>query len=381
MRMPIGSSFTRLPCFLIVVSTLVRPLVAEDQQSTQSGQQPAPDKQRVSATLKDGVVHALPSGTSEPVSLNAGPTSALSLMLAAARQSDSSIGVELSPVGDVLRLHLRLGEGKGVVVTAVENESPAAKAGIQKNDVLITLGDEDIAGLEGFRKSLEAAAEKHQISIGLIRAGNKQAVEVTPRSSATQLALNFIARNTGEAKFWLGVGLAPADDTLRSQLSLAANEGLVVDHVESDSPAAKAGVMVNDVLLKLDGKALTTIEALTEQIQSIGDKSTSLELLRRGKPASLSVTPEKHDAAWQAVHLTAHPEQDLVFVAPQSLERLWVADTLSQPVNIALNQAKPDLAKQLGDLEAQVKQLEASLAALRGLLDAPGQPAPSAGNK
>lgn len=372
MPMPIHRpSFIRLPCFLIVVSALVRPLVAEDQQPTPSGRQPAPAKQRVTATLQDGVVHALPPGTSAPVSLTAEPASTLSLVLAAARQTDSSIGVELAAVGDVLRLHLGLGEGKGVVVTAVQEESPAAKAGIQKNDVLITLGDEEIAGLEGFRKSLEAAAEKRQISIGLIRAGKKQSVEVAPRSSAAQLALNFITRNTGEAKFWLGVGLAPADDTLRSQLSLAAGEGLVVDHVESDSPAAKAGVMVNDVLLKLDGKALTTIEALTEQLQSIGDKSAPLELLRRGKPATLSVTPEKREAAWEAVHFTAQPEQDLVFVAPQILEQLWVTD-VSQPVNVALNQTKPDLAKQLVDLEAQVKQLEASLAALRGLLDAPG---------
>jgi membrane-associated protease RseP (regulator of RpoE activity) len=362
------SPLAHVVCCLTVVAAVCGPLIAEEQQGTHNDQNPT--------------AVSLPADTA---------TTGVSFLLAATRQSDSLIGVELAPVGDVLRSHLGLGEGKGFVVMAVDDDGPAAKAGIQKNDVLVTIGNEEITALEAFRKSLGATADK-PVPIGLIRAGKKQSVEVTPRSSTAAVALNWIARNLNEeSKFWLGVGLAPADDTLRSQLSLAAGEGLVVTNVEGDSPAAKAGVMVNDVLLTLDGKALTTIEALSEQLQTIAEKTVSLELLRRGKPATLSVTPEKRATAWQAnvLALDAAPDLDVVFLGPQQLETVTLANVLAnEPLNVIYSndllratQSKPDLAKQLSDLEAQVKQLEASLATLRGLLDTPAQTPPSGEQK
>jgi membrane-associated protease RseP (regulator of RpoE activity) len=289
------------------------------------------------------------------------------------------IGADVAQVDDVLRSHLGLGEGKGLVVTGVSDEGPAAKAGIQKNDVLTAVGNEEIAGLEAFRKSLDSSAEK-PVSIGLIRAGKRQSIDVTPHSAASGLLYHVANQTTAEPKYWLGIGVASADDTLRSQLSLAAREGLVVTSVENDSPAAKAGIMVNDLLLKLDGKSLSAIEALTEQLQTIGERSVSVELLRRGKPAMLTVTPEKHaDAvagglAWLAsssywVDPVSNDQYHVAVRYPQ-----WVAFTQAQP-------AQPDLAKQLSDLDAQVKQLEAAVAALRSTIEAGAQPAQGTGEK
>lgn len=301
------------------------------------------------------------------------------------------IGAELAQVDEVLRSHLGLAEGKGLVVTSVADGGPAAKSGIQKFDLLTTIGNAEIAGLDAFRKALEASPDK-PIELGFIRAGKKQSVQVTPRAATVAgLALSDVAGSIThvEEKYWLGVGLAVADDTLRSQLSLPAGEGLVVTSVDNDSPAAKAGVLVNDVLLKLDGKALTTVEALTEQLQALADKSVSLELLRRGKPAMLTVTAEKHAVSWANV-LAYQPMSYRVVFAPQDLTA-WT--TVAQPANVdfyfsAVNDAtaapasptaQANLAKQIDDLEAQLKQLEAALAALRSSLNSSQQPADGAG--
>ena len=365
---------------VIFVAGIAGPVVADDKPAEQKEQKPAAE----SVTLSDAALPALPEGTLAPVSLSVEPNSTLSVLLRATRQSDSSIGVELAPVGDVLRSHLGLGEGQGFIVTAVSDDSPAAKAGVQKNDVLITIGNDEIANVEGFHQSLAASAEK-PVTIGLIRSGKKQSLEVTPRDSAVQRGLAWIARQQVEdPKFWLGVGLTAVDDTLRSQLSLAAGEGLVVTNVEADSPAAKAGVMVNDLLLKLEGKALTTIEALSEQLQAIADKTVPLDLLRRGKPATLSVTPEKHASPWQTAELSleAVPHHEVLFLAPRQLQAVTLADALFQePVKVNFTHARADLEKQLSDLEAQLKQLETSLAALRNSLNTPAEPAPSGEEK
>ncbi|HET6879845.1 MAG TPA: PDZ domain-containing protein, partial [Pirellulales bacterium] len=311
--------------------------------------------------------------------------------------NNDQLGADVSQVDDILRSHLGLDEGKGLVVRSVADDGPAAKAGIQKNDVLVTAAEQEITGLDAFRKMLETSPDR-PLAIGLIRAGKKQSVEVTPRAATrVEIAIDRDNGLAAEPKYWLGLGLASADDTLRSQLSVPAEEGLVVTSIEEGSPAAQAGVMVNDVLLQLDGKGLTTIEALSEQLQSIADKSAPLKLLRRGKPAMLTVTATLHAPAVNAVAQLVNPYDNVVFFNttsfPQwidlqavpnaytnSLQAVPSGYTNTNPYNWTLNTlyaypAWTDVATQLSALEAQVKQLEATLAALRTSLGTPAQPA------
>jgi predicted metalloprotease with PDZ domain len=276
-------------------------------------------------------------------------------------RTDSLIGVDATPIDDVLRSHLGLAEGKGVLVSAVTNESPAAKAGIQKKDVLITVADEEIVGAGGLEKLLQARVEK-STPIGLIRAGKKETLEVVPRLSKATLDLRSNDRRVAiEPRFWLGVGLASADDTLRSHLAIAPGEGLVVTQIEAMSPAAKAGLMVNDLLLKLDGKSLTAVEALEAQLQEVADKSVSLELLRNGKPATLTVTPEKH--AVQNVSVNFNYGLSGVLLTDKAALHLTASKVLDKFV-VDANQPKSDVAKQIGEIHEQVKQLQKSLEAL-----------------
>src|SRR5882724_4363828 len=55
---------------------------------------------------------------------------------------------------------------------------------------------------------------------------------------------------------WLGVSTSEASETLSSQLNLRPGVGLVINYVASNSPAAKAGLQKNDVLVRLDDQSL-----------------------------------------------------------------------------------------------------------------------------
>jgi membrane-associated protease RseP (regulator of RpoE activity) len=367
------------PCFAVAI------FLSGVPWSPAAADEPAANKPATNKPVADDQARPSPGTTIDygfPVEGARGWTQVALDTFYVATNSDL-MGADVAQVDDVLRSHLGLGEGKGLVVTAVGDDSPAAKAGLQKNDVLITVGGQEIAGADALRTSLEASAEK-PIAVGFIRAGKKQSVDVTPKSTTTRLILNTVNQVAAEPRYWLGVGLAGADDTLRSQLAVPAGEGLVVTSVETDSPAAKAGVMVNDVLLKLDGKSSTTIEALTEQLQTIADKSVGLELLRRGKPATLTVTPEKRAETWQTVGFLDGGIRDaIVYVAPQrlQLETAFTGTLGTEALNVTFTQAKPDLARQLSELEAQVKQLETSLAALRAAIAPPAPAAQGGGEK
>ncbi|HYB71331.1 MAG TPA: S1C family serine protease, partial [Candidatus Bathyarchaeia archaeon] len=64
------------------------------------------------------------------------------------------------------------------------------------------------------------------------------------------------------ARGYLGIGMQPVrlPDPLRAQLGLAGDTGLMVVTVETDGPAARAGVLLGDVLVALDGTAVSDLD-------------------------------------------------------------------------------------------------------------------------
>ena len=93
----------------------------------------------------------------------------------------------------------------------------------------------------------------------------------------------------GKERTWLGVGLAEPDEALIAQLGLKDGVGLLVTHVAKESPAEKAGLQKNDVLLEMDGQTLVVPEQLQKLVQARkeGEKA-SVKFLRGGKKDSVT---------------------------------------------------------------------------------------------
>ena len=90
---------------------------------------------------------------------------------------------------------------------------------------------------------------------------------------------------------WLGVGVAEAPEALSSQLNLAPGVGLVVTYVTPDSPAAKAGLEENDLLVEFERQPLVVPAQLRKlvQVRKEGDK-VELAYYRGGKKQTVTVT-------------------------------------------------------------------------------------------
>lgn len=96
---------------------------------------------------------------------------------------------------------------------------------------------------------------------------------------------------------WLGLQPEDLPEELRAQLDLADGEGLLVAEVKPGSPAEQAGLKKNDILTKIDGKAVKGEESLAAFMSAakIGQETT-LSVLRKSKELKLKVTiGEKKD--------------------------------------------------------------------------------------
>ncbi len=90
---------------------------------------------------------------------------------------------------------------------------------------------------------------------------------------------------------WLGLSTEEASDALTSQLGLQPGEGLLVTYVAPDSPAAKAGLQKNDLLVEMDGQKLLLPMQLRKlvQMRKPGDK-VAIAYYRGGKKQESSAT-------------------------------------------------------------------------------------------
>ena len=88
----------------------------------------------------------------------------------------------------------------------------------------------------------------------------------------------------------LGVKVQDVGETLRDQLSLKANEGVMVTEVKPGSLAEKAGLKEHDILLKLEGKAVTDRwQFRADVLGALGKPEFEVELMRGGKREKVQV--------------------------------------------------------------------------------------------
>ena len=213
----------------------------------------------------------------------AGGTQALTLRTGSV-ESFALYGVELAEADAVLRSQLKLGDDQGLVVTQVAPDRAAARAGLKVGDVIVKLNDQSLGKIKQVGEVL-AKVGRDPARVDLIREGKPEKLSLpAPESDGPQAATSY----------WIGVPVAPVDATLRSHLAaLPDGAGLIATDVVADSPAAKAGVSKNDILIKFNDKPIGTQEALVEQVQKTEGKETKLEVLRAGKVTVLTLKPEK----------------------------------------------------------------------------------------
>ena len=91
---------------------------------------------------------------------------------------------------------------------------------------------------------------------------------------------------------WIGVGVAPIPEVLRSHLNVGNGIGVMVDQVVPNSPAANAGLKRHDVLISAGGSAVSNVQDLVNSVADVtGDGSLELKWIRGGQEMTSNVVP------------------------------------------------------------------------------------------
>ncbi|MCA1564081.1 MAG: PDZ domain-containing protein [Acidobacteria bacterium] len=246
------------------------------------------------------------------------------------------------------------GEPRGVAVREVLPDSPAAKAGLQKNDVILRFDGEQVSSVQKLQRLINESAPEHTARLSISRNGSEQEVSVTlgkreARGPGAFGNFNFpgvqefnfdagelkrraqeLSRNSEEwkkrAKEWergseemrkglekfraegfgdnfrlvygaggrrIGITTQNLTDQLANYFGVSGRDGLLVTSVAENSPASKAGLKAGDVVTEVDGTRLKNASELARALNRRDEGEVSLTVVRDRKTRTVKVTPDR----------------------------------------------------------------------------------------
>ena len=177
------------------------------------------------------------------------------------------LGFELQDLDPRLHEALELPRGtKGALVSGVAKGSPAAKAGVQRGDLVTKAGGHTVETARDLFGIVERATPGEELTLEVWRDGGRRrlAARTERVSDATVTEL---------AERLLGLALAPAG---------AGNGGFQVKGVRPQSGAARIGFQPGDVVVAINGRPLDGGEALRRSVLGLQGRSRALVVVQRG---------------------------------------------------------------------------------------------------
>ena len=244
----------------------------------------------------------------------------------------SWLGVETHEVTSDKAKELKLSAERGVVLGKIVPDSPAAKAGLKENDVVMEINGQRVEGAAQFRRMIHEIPAGRSIQLSVWRDGRMQTISATlGKSQERRHAMKMVAPTPGTFAFrmpeipeipsmeWngnmlfgggqprLGIDAEDLSGQLGTFFGAPDGEGILVRDVNSGSPAEKAGVKAGDVITSLNGERIRTVGELREKLSAKRedkDRTVKLGILRNKSAVSLSV--ELPAPAERTKRLTSH---------------------------------------------------------------------------
>ncbi|MHC4091378.1 MAG: S1C family serine protease [Planctomycetota bacterium] len=191
----------------------------------------------------------------------------------------------------------------GVVVQAAADDADLEQI---KKCVVVVKGCEDAASVASLTAGAEADADGlTTVVIGIGEGEDPGLVLHGPGHDALPGSFTLVAGAENDpSRGWLGVSLGEVSPALAVQLGLE-DEGVMINNVVKDSPAAEAGLQRYDVVVALDGEGFDgSLGSLAARIGELGPGTTAdLTVIRSGKEQTLAVTlgsrPDGGEMEWE----------------------------------------------------------------------------------
>jgi len=202
------------------------------------------------------------------------------------------LGVRIQDVDKATMQALGLKNRQGALIPQVEAGSAADKAGIQAGDVIVSVDGQPIHKAHDLPIKIARHQPGDKVLVEVIRNGKRQVIPVIVEEMPDDMAAQKQHKKISLAKH--GLMVQPLTKALAEQLRTRSDKGVVVKQVLQRSPAARAGIQRNDVILRIDGHVIDSVRTFEKYAENLS-KGHALRVLldRRGDQVFVIVVPPK----------------------------------------------------------------------------------------
>ncbi|HEV2388822.1 MAG TPA: PDZ domain-containing protein [Candidatus Acidoferrales bacterium] len=217
------------------------------------------------------------------------------------------LGVSASEVTGERARQAKLPRAEGVFINEVEPNSPAEKAGVRANDILVAYNGQAVEGVLQFDRLVRETPPGRTVSIEVWRAGSREKLSAQVESRRQLLESRLEGLNTRIQRMprpfvmvrpfmtqpLLGIRAENVSGQLGQYFEAPGGRGILVVEVTSGSPADKAGLKAGDVIYHVEGKPAHSVGELEQALRdNCSASGVSLGVVRKG--LTLAVRAQIH---------------------------------------------------------------------------------------
>jgi serine protease Do len=182
--------------------------------------------------------------------------------------SRGRLGVAVQGLNQSLADSFGMQKPQGALVSSVDASGPAAKAGLQPGDVILSVNGDEVSDSTDLPAKIAGLAPGSSATLKVWRDKASKDVKVTIGSfSDVKVASAAKADQQTQLQGRLGVAVRPLTPEEKSSASVS--HGLLVQ--QAGGAAASAGIQPGDVILAVNGRPVTNIDQLKQMILGAGN--------------------------------------------------------------------------------------------------------------
>ena len=217
-----------------------------------------------------GIGFAIPSNLAQKV---------MSDILEKGRVMRGWLGVYIQDINSDLAKGLDLSSPTGVLISGVQENSPAEKAGLKAEDIVLKFNDRQVKSSAELRTWVASAGPGSEVKLGILRDGKEKEIGVTLGELTDEVANSGVTNNRSAD---IGIQVSDITPQLVDKYDLKVEkDAVVITGVEKGSVADQSNLKAGDVILKVNRKPVKNVSGYNKIIKSTKPGETLLLYIQR----------------------------------------------------------------------------------------------------
>ena len=238
-----------------------------------------------------GIGFAIPANTARPL---------IETLKAHGKVSRGWLGVQIQEITPEIAqgLGMNADHPNGALVATVQPNTPAAEAGVQNGDVIVTFDGKPVATMRDLPRLVGSTPIGKTVEIGLLRMGKTMTVtaklKALPETNVASATPDQDSQSDDQADraTSLGAYLANLNPEIRKHQGIPKSvQGVLVSRVKPNSPAAENDIEAGDVIVQINQQQVTKPQEAIDRLNSLKGKAVLLLISRHGDNRFVAITP------------------------------------------------------------------------------------------